>query len=117
MSLPFEKFLIDCARTEFPSVISSQQARDDIDFLTDALIKAYPGKWAMNQGEWNSVIQNLKNIPIPSPVQVTKFGDALADTLWAIPDGHLKVRCRGITCGQFFKNHCNSSGPYVRVGA
>lgn len=100
-----EKFLVDFSIQKAASTITNVEAGNDRDYLVEALEKAYPGKWAMKQTEWAQILKNLRALKFVDPVYVDSLGEILADELWPIPDGHLKVKKQGVTCGTLYKKY------------
>ncbi|MGZ3771380.1 MAG: S41 family peptidase [Bdellovibrio sp.] len=106
MNLNYQKFLLDPAiSANSPSHISFSQAQEDIEILLEALEKAYPAKWVMSPMQWQNVLFRIKSLQIEENISTELFGTLLADILWKIPDGHLKLRFNGKVLGSEFTKH------------
>lgn len=106
MNLNYKKFLLDARNvTSAPVTINASQALKDIELLSEALEKAYPAKWAMDLQLWQNIIFKLKSLKLTKTISTEAFGAELADILWQIPDGHLKVRINEKVLGGEFKHH------------
>jgi hypothetical protein len=105
MKIAYEKFLIDPSKIINCLTVSHDEAIADVQLLIEALEKAYPAKWTMDQAQWNQVITNLHAINFQDNLSVDRLGETLADILWPIPDGHLKVRNKEVTCGSLYKKN------------
>jgi hypothetical protein len=106
MKIDYEKFLIDpSVKIDERTALSDAEAKGDIQFVIEALQKAYPAKWVMAPTEWDKIIDHLQNLTFPDKVPITSFGEAIADVLWSIPDGHLKIRHKGLTCGSSYRKN------------
>jgi hypothetical protein len=86
-------------------LISNIEAKEGIKFLIEALEMAYPAKWVMDIDKWQETIGQLQLFSIEKEISTLHFGDLLANILWAIPDGHLKVRFNSSSCGNHYKNN------------
>lgn len=107
MALNYKKFLFDPHHDTVtnPANTSVVKFRKDIDFLVEALEKAYPAKWIMSEAQWKHIISDLYALKFDENTPAELFGTQIADILWQVPDGHLKVRLRDQILGHEFKNH------------
>ncbi|WP_413577365.1 S41 family peptidase [Bdellovibrio sp. HCB290] len=99
-------------------LISHQEAIQDIKVLIYALENAYPAVWTMTPSDWSQIISNLEKLQLPQSLSSKQFGTILADVLWDIPDGHLKVRLGAENLGE--KHHASmrraSTGSNISKG-
>lgn len=87
------------------NTLSIHEMKEDLEILVYALTRAYPGAWAMSSDAWKNIVDQIQNLSLQDATSPETFGTAIADILWDIPDGHLKVRLNTQTLGdQFHKN-------------
>lgn len=100
----FESFLFDPSVRFLESLsLSRDQLRQDLQVLLQALTQAYPGSWALPGDQWEAFLNRLTSWPIPAQLRLRAFADALADLLWEMPDGHLRIRFHSSIYSTSFK--------------
>jgi len=106
MKFSFEDLLFDPSLPAFGKILLSvQEMKEDLELLAFALDRAYPAAWKMSPEAWARVLGSLHGLRVSEGLSCEEFGSLLADVLWDIPDGHLKVRLRTETLGKkFHKN-------------
>ncbi len=113
-----ELFLDPHSQTSEDGTLSSKDAQQDIDVLVYALRTAYPAIWAMAPTAWTNIIDQLVNLNIPLNLTRRSFGEWVADALWPIPDGHLKVKFGTDTLGEKYRSNLRrpSTGMNISTG-
>jgi hypothetical protein len=83
----------DNASLEFPEVISSEQASEDINFLIYSLQNGYGGRKYVPHNSFATALASLKEISNVSNVK--DFHDRIDEALYEIPDNHLVANYKG----------------------
>ncbi|MEK2690097.1 S41 family peptidase [Bdellovibrio sp. GT3] len=99
-------------------VLSGEEVLQDIKVLIYALENAYPAVWKIPAREWSQIISKLENLRPSQNISSRDLGTILADVLWEIPDGHLKVRLTTETLGEKLRTHLRkpSTGRNISEG-
>lgn len=103
-----DQLLIDDSSARFTNdELSAESVKVDIAILLYALERAYPGKWSMNEESWNAVLDRISSIN--GPLCAADLAEQIANHLWPIPDGHLKVKGGATIFGQGYRNSLRPS--------
>lgn len=96
------------ASLAFPQMITSAQAKEDIDFLIFALSKAYGGRQYAPENSFAKAIATLKDISNPSTL--AEFHDQIDEALFSIPDNHMMAYYKGKISKKRHDYQLNSQG-------
>ncbi len=90
---PHDLIIKDEVSLKFPSSITDQEAREDIDYLIYALDTAYGGRNYLLQETFQNAKNALKNIPTFTSME--NFHQEIDSALFLIPDNHLMAYYKG----------------------